>query len=114
MQKAKPKDPALDRNVLLNISFSASTNLLWDKLPVLDKYGEKVELNRQDFEEFLLIIRIYKDFQQKSKFSKLYKLRSAQRDLPIAQYKSEIVNKLKENRVLLIAGNTGKNWSKPW
>uniref|UniRef100_A0AAR5QK14 RNA helicase n=1 Tax=Dendroctonus ponderosae TaxID=77166 RepID=A0AAR5QK14_DENPD len=107
MQKAKPKDPALDRNVLLNISFAAPTNILWDKLPVLDKYGEKVELNRQDFEEFLLIIRIYKDFQQKSKFSKLHKLRSAQRDLPIAQYKSEIVNKLKENRVLLIAGNTG-------
>ncbi|ENN81449.1 hypothetical protein YQE_02142, partial [Dendroctonus ponderosae] len=105
--QAKPKDPALDRNVLLNISFAAPTNILWDKLPVLDKYGEKVELNRQDFEEFLLIIRIYKDFQQKSKFSKLHKLRSAQRDLPIAQYKSEIVNKLKENRVLLIAGNTG-------
>lgn len=109
IQKLKPKDPSLNRHHLLNIDFDDSTDILWDRLPVLDKFGQKFIITREDFEEFLLVIRVYQDFQQKSKFAKLKKLRQSQADLPIANYKKDIIDKLKDNRVVLIAGNTGKN-----
>lgn len=108
IQKLKPKDPSLDRNMLVNFDFDEHTNILWDKLPVLDRFGEKFHVSREDFEDFLLVLKIYQDFQQKSKFSKLKKLRTSQNELPIAQYRKEIINKLKDTRVMLIAGNTGK------
>lgn len=108
IQKLKPKDPSLNRHHLLNIDFDDSTDILWDRLPVLDKFGQKFIITREDFEEFLLVIRVYQDFQQKSKFTKLKKLRQSQADLPIANYKKDIIDKLKDNRVVLIAGNTGK------
>lgn len=107
IQKLKPKDPSLNRHHLLNIDFDDSTDILWDRLPVLDKFGQKFIITREDFEEFLLVIRVYQDFQQKSKFAKLKKLRQSQADLPIANYKKDIIDKLKDNRVVLIAGNTG-------
>lgn len=98
----------ITKNKLLNIDFSIQANILYDKLPVLDKHGQKLYLSKNIFNDFLFVIKTYQDFKQKSKFSKLKKLRMSQNDLPIAQYKEEIIEKLNKNRVILIAGNTGK------
>lgn len=102
IQSSKKSD--VDKNKLLNLRFAEKHDLLFDKLPVLDRRGEKVVLSRESFEEFLLTVRIYKDFQQKVNFAKLKKLKAAQNDLPIAQYKSNIIETLKNSRVVLIAG----------
>ncbi|CAH0551789.1 unnamed protein product [Brassicogethes aeneus] len=97
----------IDKNKLLNIDFDLSNKQLYEKLPLFDKRGDKVRLLLDDFKDFLLVLRIYLDFQQKSKFSKLKKLRGIQKDLPIAQYKNEIINSLADAKVMLIAGDTG-------
>ncbi|XP_066148690.1 probable ATP-dependent RNA helicase DHX34 [Euwallacea fornicatus] len=107
IQQSKPKDPTLNRHSLLNIDFDETTDILWDRLPVLDRCGERFNIDKKEFDEFLLMLRVYQDFQQKSKFSKLKKLKNGQNELPIAQYKKEILDKLNKNRVILIAGNTG-------
>jgi HrpA-like RNA helicase len=96
-----------DRSKILNVQFSEDFETLFDKLPVLDRNGDRVRIGRDDFRDFLTAIRVYEDFQQKSKFAKLKKLRGGQNDLPIAQHKKEIVEKLKDCRVMLIAGDTG-------
>ncbi|GJQ79871.1 hypothetical protein Trydic_g18319 [Trypoxylus dichotomus] len=97
----------LDKNRLLNINFELKTNELYEKLPVLDRKGERFTIDRENFKNFLYTIRVYQDFQQKTKFAKLKKLRKAQNDLPIAMYRNEIIEKLKCCRVMLIAGDTG-------
>ncbi|XP_044764226.1 probable ATP-dependent RNA helicase DHX34 [Coccinella septempunctata] len=101
------KTPEFNRSFLLNVEFTDKFSILFDRLPVLDKNGRKVMIRYEDFREFMLVIKIYNDFQQKTKFAKLKKLRKAQSELPIAQYKNEIIQKLEESRVLLIAGDTG-------
>ncbi|KAL3271566.1 hypothetical protein HHI36_022041 [Cryptolaemus montrouzieri] len=105
VQQLKKAD--FDRTFLLNVDFKEIPRILYDRLPVLDKNGRKVKIKYEDFKEFLLVAKIYNDFQQKIKFSKLKKLRKTQTELPIAQYKSEIIEKLHQSRVLLIAGDTG-------
>ncbi|XP_060533049.1 probable ATP-dependent RNA helicase DHX34 isoform X1 [Cylas formicarius] len=106
-QRLKANDPSFNRNSLLNFEFSEARNILYDKLPILDKHGEKIYISTESFDEFLLVIKVYQDFQQKTKFSKLKMLRAAQKDLPITQFKEEIIDKVKESRIVLIAGNTG-------
>lgn len=102
IQAVKKSD--LDRNKLLNVDFMDKPRLLYDRLPVMDKKGEKIQIKYTQFTEFLTTIRVYQDFQQKTNFSKLKKLKMAQNELPIAQYKQEIIEKLKTNRVMVIAG----------
>lgn len=101
------KKSDFDRSFLLNVDFTAKLSVLYERLPVLDKNGIKLHVNQDQFKEFLLVIRLYRDFQQKLKFSKLKQLRKTQSDLPIAQYKQELIEKLNSSRVLLIAGDTG-------
>ncbi|XP_050502195.1 probable ATP-dependent RNA helicase DHX34 [Diabrotica virgifera virgifera] len=96
-----------DKTKLLNIEFMKEIPLLYEKLPVLDKNGRRVEISMDEFNDFLLVIKVYQDFQQKMSFSKLRKLKLFQNDLPIAQHKTEIIEKLKASRILLIAGDTG-------
>lgn len=57
--------------------------------------------------QFKEIVLIYLDFKQKEKFTKIKKLRKAQRSLPIANFKQKIQDELNETRVLIIAGDTG-------
>lgn len=105
--QALKKSSESDRSKTLNINFIENSTILYDKLPVLDGNGEKVRISLEDFKYFLLSIRVYQDFQQKTTFSKLKKLKVAQDDLPITKYKEEIVNRLRDCRVMLIAGDTG-------
>lgn len=108
IQSSKNKtNPDFDKTKLLNVDFDTKYSILYDKLPVLDKNGEKLHVSYETFKSLLRTIRVYQDFQQKTKFSKLKKLRSAQNDLPIYQYKDQIIQKLQKSRVVLVAGDTG-------
>uniref|UniRef100_A0A1Y1MY84 Helicase ATP-binding domain-containing protein n=1 Tax=Photinus pyralis TaxID=7054 RepID=A0A1Y1MY84_PHOPY len=88
-----------DKTNLLNVNFDRSPAQLYNKLPV--------NVPEACFAKFLNSVLVYQDFQQKSKFSKLRKLRRAQSDLPIAQYKRVLIEMLERNRVVLVAGDTG-------
>lgn len=101
------KSSNVDKEKLLNFTFSESNRYLYDKLPTSDRRGDKMNLSYEDFKEFLKTIKIYQAFQQKTAFAKLKKLRKTQKELPIAEYKTQIIETLKSNRVLLIAGDTG-------
>ena len=54
--------------------------------------------------EFQNTLSLYIDFLQKEKFNKLKKLRQSQGNLPIAEYRQEILNTLEKNQVVIIAG----------
>ncbi|KAJ2949643.1 hypothetical protein O0L34_g15568 [Tuta absoluta] len=68
---------------------------------------DKRKLDKKLFEAFLNIVSIYLDFKNKEKLEKLKKLRQAQRDLPVATYKTEIQEAVKNERVVIVAGDTG-------
>jgi len=57
--------------------------------------------------EFRDVILLYLDFKQKEKFGKLKKLRDAQANLPVARYQNEIIEMVKAERVIVLAGDTG-------
>jgi len=57
--------------------------------------------------KFRNVILLYLDFKQKEKFTKLKKLRNTQANLPVARYKEKIVEMIKTEKVIVIAGDTG-------
>ncbi|XP_059056112.1 probable ATP-dependent RNA helicase DHX34 [Achroia grisella] len=73
---------------------------------VSDDSGRR-KLDKELFKVFLNIVSIYIDFKNKEKFEKLKKLRQTQRDLPVAAYRNEIVSAVKNERVVIVAGDTG-------
>ncbi|KAG7300247.1 hypothetical protein JYU34_015816 [Plutella xylostella] len=79
------------------------------KMKFVDVYDDR-DRNRLDkklFDAFLDIVSIYLDFKNKEKFEKLRKLRKTQADLPVAKYRDEIVSAVQDNRVVIVAGDTG-------
>ncbi|CAL4144006.1 unnamed protein product, partial [Meganyctiphanes norvegica] len=91
-------------NFALNMS---DVDYLLKKLPPRDLYDGIKTLSRKKIMEFKYIILLYLDFIQKQKFKKLKKLRETQADLPIAQYRDDIIAALKDNNVIIVAGDTG-------
>ncbi|XP_068622478.1 probable ATP-dependent RNA helicase DHX34 [Battus philenor] len=73
---------------------------------VCDEKGRK-KLDKNVFEAFLNVVSIYLDFKNKEKLEKLKKLRQTQRDLPVAKYRNEIQEAVKNEKVVIIAGDTG-------
>lgn len=69
--------------------------------------GSRKKLNRKIFDAFLEIVSIYLDFKNKEKFEKLKKLRQTQKELPVANYRHEIVSAVQNERVVIVAGDTG-------
>ncbi|KAH8238249.1 hypothetical protein KR032_001517 [Drosophila birchii] len=65
-----------------------------------DTRGEKQE-------QFRHLLLVYLDFRQKEKFQRIRKLRQAQRNLPIARFRSDLREALDESRVVIVAGDTG-------
>ncbi|XP_060571590.1 probable ATP-dependent RNA helicase DHX34, partial [Ruditapes philippinarum] len=65
------------------------------------------EITVERVKEFKNILLHYLDFQQKQKLSKLKKVKADQENLPIFQHKSEIVELVRDNQVVIIAGDTG-------
>lgn len=84
-------------NFKLNIKFGE----LFARVPATKSLSE-IRLN-----EFRDIIILYLDFKQKEKFSKLKKLRESQANLPVAKHRDEIIEAVNNERVVIIAGDTG-------
>ncbi|KAH8274879.1 hypothetical protein KR044_002300 [Drosophila immigrans] len=70
---------------------------------LLQQDGNHDELQAQ----FQQLVLIYLDFKQKEKFTRIKKLRQAQRNLPIARFKQQLRSALDATRVLIVAGDTG-------
>ncbi|XP_001604407.2 probable ATP-dependent RNA helicase DHX34 isoform X1 [Nasonia vitripennis] len=85
----------------LNFSINYRTKEL------LLRVEESRELTDARLKKFKDIVTIYVDFKQKEKFQKLKKLRTEQANLPVAQYRDEIIEAVKTERVVIIAGDTG-------
>ncbi|CAG0919646.1 unnamed protein product [Notodromas monacha] len=77
------------------------------RMPFRDPDSSKPPVPVERLKEFAEIIAKFLDFMQKEKFRKLRKLREAQKNLPIAEHESDIVNYVKNFPVVLIAGDTG-------
>lgn len=65
------------------------------------------QLTRARLLKFRDVIVLYLDFKQKEKFGKLRKLRDMQTNLPVARYKEEIIETIRREKVVIIAGDTG-------
>lgn len=93
-----------------NKSFNINLSLA---IPFRDLYGristytQSTKLTEYRVRQFLQIVVHYLDFRQKEKFMKLRNLRKAQTDLPVAKYKTEIIAAVRNEQVVLIAGDTG-------
>ncbi|XP_054004317.1 probable ATP-dependent RNA helicase DHX34 [Hylaeus anthracinus] len=85
----------------INFKLSLSFNELFARVPSVEI------LTKQNLLKFQSIIVLYLDFKQKEKFTKLKKLRESQANLPVNQYKHEIIEAIKKERVVIIAGDTG-------
>ena len=80
---------------------------LLNRIPYQDvDYNDGV-LTESMVEEFQNILGLFVDFLQREKFIKLKKLRTAQANLPIAEYRSSILQAVDNNQVVIVAGDTG-------
>ncbi|XP_037036273.1 probable ATP-dependent RNA helicase DHX34 isoform X2 [Bradysia coprophila] len=68
---------------------------------------QRSEVTELKLGQFLQIVTHYLDFKQKERFTKLKKLRKTQANLPVAQFRNEIVSAVREEQVVFIAGDTG-------
>lgn len=85
----------------LNFKLNLSYGELFARVP------EVKQLTKSRLLKFRDIIVLYLDFKQKEKLSKLRKLRDTQANLPVARYKDEIIETVKKEKVVIIAGDTG-------
>ncbi|XP_011867722.1 PREDICTED: probable ATP-dependent RNA helicase DHX34 [Vollenhovia emeryi] len=85
----------------LNLKLSLSYRELFARVP------ETRSLTESRLLQFRDVILLYLDFKQKEKFAKLKKLRDTQANLPVARYKQEIVEMIKTEKVMIVAGDTG-------
>ncbi|XP_076664507.1 putative ATP-dependent RNA helicase DHX34 isoform X2 [Andrena cerasifolii] len=85
----------------INFQLSFNFNELFARVPPIEA------LTREQLLKFQSVIVLYLDFKQKEKFAKLKKLRESQANLPVNQHKQEIVEAIKKERVVIIAGDTG-------
>ncbi|XP_012137254.2 putative ATP-dependent RNA helicase DHX34 isoform X1 [Megachile rotundata] len=85
----------------INFKLSSNFNELFARVPPTET------LTKNQLLRFQNIIILYLDFKQKEKFAKLKKLRESQTNLPVHQYKQEITETIKKERVVIIAGDTG-------
>jgi ATP-dependent RNA helicase DHX34 len=56
---------------------------------------------------FITIVKHYLDFKQKERFHKLKKLRNFQKRLPIAAFEKHIIDTIKKESIVILAGDTG-------
>ena len=80
---------------------------LLNRIPYQDREGRGDFLDERKIDHFRTVLTTYLNFLQKEKFSKLRKLRSSQANLPIADYKAEILKAVADNQVVIVAGDTG-------
>lgn len=85
----------------LNFKLGLSYGELFARVPEIEPLTESRLLRFRD------VILLYLDFKQKEKFSKLKRLRDTQANLPVARYKEEIIETVKMEKVIVVAGDTG-------
>lgn len=85
------------------IQLSTPFDELLGRLPTY----QRSEVTELKLRQFLQIVTHYLDFKQKERFSRLKKLRKTQSNLPVAQFRNEIVSAVREEQVVFIAGDTG-------
>lgn len=88
----------------LNLKLSISFDDLFGRIST---YVQSTKLTKRKVRQFLQIVVHYLDFHQKERFAKLRKLRKCQTELPVAKYKTEIQAAVQQEKVVLIAGDTG-------
>lgn len=96
-----------DKRYNINFALNVTTDDFQRRLPIRDLDEDKRSLSRKRLTELKFIILLYLDFLQKQRFEKLKKLRETQANLPISNYKEEIISKVSANNVVIIAGDTG-------
>ncbi|XP_018025029.1 probable ATP-dependent RNA helicase DHX34 [Hyalella azteca] len=97
-----------DNKYLVNFGFKDVTvDSLIRRLPPRDLEDKKKRLSRKRIEEFITIILLYLNFNQKKSFEKLQKLRKCQKELPIAGYRDAILQTVADNSIVIVAGDTG-------
>ena len=86
----------------MSLVYSDPKDLL-NRIPFQDSERRDDDyLSERVVSEFKHILTLYLDFLQREKFNKLKKLRRSQADLPIAEYRNEIISKLKENQARIL------------
>ncbi|XP_055611931.1 probable ATP-dependent RNA helicase DHX34 isoform X2 [Uranotaenia lowii] len=73
----------------------------------LKHYDSSGKISDFKLKQFLQIVVHYLDFRQKERFNKLRKLRAAQKNLPVAKHRDEIVAAVKNEQIVILAGDTG-------
>ncbi|XP_057684908.1 probable ATP-dependent RNA helicase DHX34 [Corythoichthys intestinalis] len=63
--------------------------------------------NAEVISDFRLSLLHYLDFSQRQSFGKLAKLQREQKNLPIYQYRERVVELVRQNPVVVVAGDTG-------
>lgn len=104
LDKAPDAFPTAFKRVHLNnLRFGVSI----DDLLKRTSSSHSIRLSRDVIVQFLEIVLQYLDFKQKEKFNKLKKLKETQANLPVAKFKEEIIKAVANERVVLLAGDTG-------
>lgn len=98
--------PLKDYNKCFNINLKLSIPFD-DLFGRISTYVQSTNLTKRKVRQFLQIVVHYLDFRQKERFAKLRKLRKCQAELPVAKYKTEIQAAVQQEKVVLIAGDTG-------
>ena len=111
MKQKQPKSSSSNYNKRLCQNFRLCPKNPQDLLNRIS-YDEDSDLTVDIVSEFQTVLSLYIDFLQKEKFNKLKKLRQSQANLPIAEFRQEIVQTLEQNQVVIIAGDTGCGKSK--
>uniref|UniRef100_A0A914H4K2 ATP-dependent RNA helicase DHX34 n=1 Tax=Globodera rostochiensis TaxID=31243 RepID=A0A914H4K2_GLORO len=85
--------------------YFASNIQLTDK--AVDRFQLMRNVPAEAVRQFEHIIALYQRFRNAKNFKKLKKLKQSQLSLPIYQSREEILTKLAENQIVVIAGDTG-------
>lgn len=100
-------DPQISRLYNKAFHMNISLTVKFDELIGRLSSSERTKITSLKLRQFVQIIQHYLDFRQKEKLAKLQKLRRAQANLPVAQYRHEIIEAIQNEQVVFIAGDTG-------
>eukprot|EP01041_Mallomonas_annulata_P000663 gene663-1281_t len=88
-------------------SYSPRYLLSFAVVPESKDRDEKEFLNLPEIKDFSRIVCLWLDYKMKSQFNKMQKIIKSREDLPIFQYKNDILKAIQNNQICLIAGDTG-------
>ncbi|XP_055541784.1 probable ATP-dependent RNA helicase DHX34 [Wyeomyia smithii] len=88
----------------VSMSFTFPFEEMYSRLPQTE---EGYKISPLKLKQFLQIVLHYLEFRQKERYNKLRKLRQAQANLPVAKYREEIVAAVQNEKVVILAGDTG-------